>query len=231
MKLLAATACLLVWWLGVCAAQEADYTLPAARAIYNKADNAVSESWSQTLSTLRGVRLQEAKAQHQAWLLFRKAEAERRAAKASPPLPPAQSPTYFITAARLSQDRLNWLRRVQAGTPEPLTGLWSDGQGSFLRVVALDGGLYFNFRVARKKPVSVSAFAGQVVGEGEAYRFTPQAPRGTEGALTWTRQGLYLQVQGGTGFEGRYGKVASLDEATQAAVVQAGTTGQPLAEP
>ena len=182
----------------------------------------------------------ELKAQQRGWLESR----DRLALEASPAPKDAaeakRSAAYWQTAARLTETRAQWLQRLADNEDDPLTGLWTDGNGGSLEIVerAEAQKVFFVFHVVRGHSLHVGAIAGAAHWNSPLGWFSDkgrQAEKPEESNIAFVEKERHLEVTGANTsyyhgarayFDGAYYKIGPLAEKEQERVVKAGETGQ-----
>lgn len=211
--------------------------LAAAKAAFAKADRALNEAWTALRKHLPEKVFAELKTQQKGWLESR----DQRALEASPTPKDAaeakQSAAYWETAARLTDERAQWLRRLADNEDDPLTGLWTDGDGGNLEIVEQKEKLLFVFHVVRGPSVHVGVVAGTAHWNTSIGWFSDkgrEADKPEETNIAFIEKERHLEVSGANTsyyhgarayFDGNYYKIAPLDKKAEANVVKAGETG------
>lgn len=232
----------LVCFVSDARAQEKEPTLAEAKARFDKADRALNDAWAALKKTFPVSVFEPAKAKQREWLEFR----EKQALRASDPANEAeakQSPAYFMTAAILTEARTDWLNQRVARKDEPVTGSWTDGSGGEINIVEKDGRLLFSLNVARTRGdpklgnTNLGSLAGIAAWNQRIGWFSDKGrnpDKTDETNVSFVLRGEELEIieanaryyQGNHAhFDGKYYKVASLDEEEQAKVIKAAESG------
>lgn len=202
----------------------------AAKAAFAKADHDLNEAWTAVKKVMPEKVFAELKAQQRTWI----EERDRRAKEAAGAY---TSAAYWESAARLTTERAEWLRRVANKMPEPLTGLWSDGNGGTLEVVEQKDRILFVFHAVRGRGNDVGVLAGAAVWNHGIGWFSDKGrepDKTDETNLSFAERDGHLEVIGANTsyyhghhayFDGTYYPIAPLSEKEEQAVVTAGETG------
>src|SRR5688572_9280021 len=143
----------------------------------------------------------ELKAQQRGWLESR----DRLALEASPTPKDAaeakRSPAYWQRAASLTETRAQWLRRLADNEDDPLTGLWTDGNGGTLEIVERTEtqNLFFVFHVVRGRGFHVGVIAGTAQWNRPLGWFSDkgrEADKAEETNLVFVEKERHLEVTG-----------------------------------
>ena len=157
-------ALLLLFLALVARAEDQTSKLTEAKAAFAKADRALNEAWTAMKKALPDNIFAELKAQQRAWLESR----DRRALESSPTPNDAaeakRSAAYWQTAASLTEARTQWLRRLADKEDDPLTGLWTDGNGGNLEIVERKEKLFFVFHVVRGRALHIGVLPEPHIG-------------------------------------------------------------------
>lgn len=217
--------------------------LAHAKAEFAKTDGELNKVWTEAKKKLPQSQFDELKESQRYWLIFRNERAEvATTANQSENAKPQSAPEYFITAKRLTEDRIAWLRRLLEGKEEPLTGLWIDGQGGTVKIVEQKDRLLFDFNVVRTKAFNLGVLAGkaawnQTIGWFSDKGLDPE--KADETNIAFIQRDLRLEVISANAdhyhgnrayFDGDYFKAASLHPEEEAATVRAGELGKSSAE-
>jgi uncharacterized protein YecT (DUF1311 family) len=221
-------------------AEDQNASLAEAKAAFAKADRDLNEAWTATKKRLPDKIFTELKAQQRGWLESR----DRLALEASPTPKDAaeakQSAAYWQTAARLTEPRAQWLRRLAENEDDPLTGLWTDGNGGTLEIVERSETqkLFFVFHVVRGRALHLGVIAGAAHWNSPLGWFSDKgrdADKTEETNLAFVEKEKHLEVTGANTsyyhgahayFDGAYYKIGPLEEKAQESVVKAGETGE-----
>lgn len=221
----------------VARAEDQTSELTAAKAAFDKADRTLNEAWTAMKKALPENIFAELKAQQRGWLESR----DRRALESSPnPNDAAEakrSAAYWQSAASLTEARAQWLRRLADQEDDPLTGLWTDGNGGNLEIVEGKEKLFFVFHVVRTSGHHVGIIAGVAHWNRSIGWFSDkgrEADKPDETNLAFIERDRHLEVIGANTshyhghrayFDGSYYKIAPLEIKGQENVVKAGETG------
>jgi uncharacterized protein YecT (DUF1311 family) len=212
-------------------------SLAEPKATFAKADRALNEAWTAIKKAMPDKIFAELKTKQREWLEFR----DRRALESSPTpdneAEAKRSPVYWETAASSTEARALWLRRLADNEDDPLTGLWTDGDGGNLEIVERKEKLLFVFHVVRGPSAHVGVVAGTAHWNTSIGWFSDkgrEADKPEETNIAFIEKERYLEVVGANTsyyhgarayFDGSYYKIAPLDEKAEASVVKAGETG------
>lgn len=212
-------------------------SLAEAKATFAKADRALNEAWTAIKKGMPAKIFAELKTKQREWLESR----DSRALESSPaPTDLAEakrSAAYWETAASLTEARALWLRRLADNEDDPLTGLWTDGDGGNLEIVERPEKLLFVFHVVRGPSAHVGVLAGTAHWNTSIGWFSDkgrEADKREETNIAFIAKDRHLEVAGANTsyyhgarayFDGNYYKIAPLDEKAEANVVKAGETG------
>ena len=224
----------------VAQAEDQNASLSEARAAFAKADRALNEAWSALKKALPEKIFTEMKAQQREWI-----ESRDRAALDSSPNPKdvaeaKRSAAYWQRAASLTETRAQWLQRLADNEDDPLTGLWTDGNGGNLEIVERKENqtLFFVFHVVRGRGFHLGVIAGAARWNSPLGWFSDkgrEADKPEETNLAFIEKERHLEVVGANTshyhgahayFDGAYYKIAPLDDKEQESVVKAGETGE-----
>jgi uncharacterized protein YecT (DUF1311 family) len=133
-------------------AQDSSPSLTEAKKAFAKADRGLNEAWSAVKKAVPAKVFDEMKAKQREWVDARDRVAAEAGAK--------DSANYWERAAKLTEERADWLRRLANKEDDPLTGLWSDGNGGDLEVVARPNQLLFVFHTVRGRGFDTGVIAG-----------------------------------------------------------------------
>lgn len=221
-------------------AQAEDQTsnLTEAKAAFAKADRTLNEAWTAAKKAVPDKIFAELKVKQREWLEAR----DRRALESSPAPNDAaeakRSVAYWQTAATLSEARAQWLRRLADKEDDPLTGLWTDGNGGNLQIVERKEKLFFVFHVVRGRALHVGVIAGAAHWNTSMGWFSDkdrEADKADETNIVFIEKDGALEVTGANTsyyhgahayFDGSYYKIAPLDEKEEENVVIAGESGK-----
>lgn len=224
----------------VARAEDQNASLAEAKATFAKADRALNEAWTAIKKALPEKIFTELKAQQRGWLESR----DRLALEASPAPKDAaeakRSAAYWQTAASLTETRGKWLRRLADNEDDPLTGLWTDGNGGTLEMVERTETqkLFFVFHVVRGRALHLGVIAGAAHWNSPLGWFSDkgrEADKPEETNIAIIEKERHLEVTGANTsyyhgarayFDGAYYKIAPLDDKEQESVVKAGETGE-----
>lgn len=240
------------------AQQEAPEKVPAlaeAKAEFAKVDRALNQAWRAAKSAVEGQALAQLTLSQREWLEFRDERAKQESESAGEK-EAKRSATWHTTAAALTQSRVDWLRGKAEATKqrdETLTGIWTDSYGGTMHVVhqpgaAADTGaagagrLLFAIEVVRGPTYHTGDVAGVASWNDRLGWWTDKGVdpgKAEESNLAFVDRDGCVEVIGANTvyyhgarayFEGIYCKVGTLDEKTQAEVIKAGESGQPLVD-
>ena len=224
----------------VARAEDQTATLAQAKATFAKADGALNEAWAALKKALPGKIFTEMKAQQRGWIESR----DRAALESSPNSKDAteakRSAAYWQTAASLTETRAQWLRRLADNEDDPLTGLWTDGNGGTLEIVERPETqkLFFVFHVVRGRAFHLGVIAGVVQWNRPLGWFSDkgrEADKPEETNIVFVEKERHLEVTGARTsyyhganayFDGAYYKIGPLAKKEQEDVVKAGETGE-----
>jgi uncharacterized protein YecT (DUF1311 family) len=212
-------------------------SLAEAQAAFAKADRTLNEAWTAIKKGMPDKIFAELKTKQREWLESR----DRRALESSPAsaelAEAKRSTAYWETAASLTEARALWLRRLADNEDDPLTGLWTDGNGGSLEIVEQKEKLLFVFNVVRGPSVHVGVVAGTAHWNTSIGWFSDkgrEADKPEETNIVFIEKERHLEVAGANTsyyhgarayFDGNYYKIAPLDEKAEANVIKAGQTG------
>ena len=237
MNRLALVLCLLAL---VARAEDQNASLAEAKAAFTKADRTLNEAWTALKKALPDKIFTEMKAQQRGWLEWR----DRLALEASPTPKDAaeakRSAAYWQTAASLTETRAQWLRRLADNEDDPLTGLWTDGNGGTLEIVERTETqkLFFVFHVVRGRALHIGVIAGAAHWNSPLGWFSDkgrEADKPEETNIAFVEKERHLEVTGANTsyyhgarayFDGAYYKIAPLEDKEQENVVKAGESGE-----
>jgi uncharacterized protein YecT (DUF1311 family) len=228
----------LLFLAAIARAEEKPAGLAEAKATFAKADRALNEAWTALKKAMPEKIFADLKTQQRAWI-----ESRDRAALESAPNPKdaaagKQSVAYWQTAASLTETRAQWLRRLADNEDDPLTGLWTDGDGGSLEIVERNGKLFFVFSVVRGRSLHVGAIGGTAHWNRPLGWFTDKGreeDKPEESNIAFVEKEAHLEVIGANTsyyhgarayFDGAYYKIAPLDDKDQESVVKAGQSGE-----
>lgn len=232
---------LVLWLLAVVAlAEDQSASLAKAKAAFAKADRALNEAWVAIKKALPEKIFTDLKAQQRGWL-----ESRERLALESSPAPKdsaeaKRSAAYWQTAASLTETRAQWLRRLADNEDDPLTGLWTDGNGGTLEIVERTETqkLFFVFHVVRGRGLHIGVIGGAAHWNSPLGWFSDkgrEADKPEETNIAFVEKERHLEVTGANTsyyhgahayFDGAYYKIAPLDDKARENVVKAGETGE-----
>ena len=237
MNRLALALCLLAV---VARAEDPNAGLAEAKAAFAKADRALNEAWTAIKKALPEKIFTELKGQQRGWI-----ESRDRAALESSPNPKdaaeaKRSASYWRTATSLTETRAQWLRRLADNEDDPLTGLWTDGNGGTLEMVERREAqkLFFVFHVVRGRGLHIGVIAGAAHWNSPLGWFSDkgrEADKPEETNIAFVEKERHLEVSGANTsyyhgahayFDGSYYKIAPLADKEQESVVKAGETGE-----
>lgn len=219
-------------------AQDQPSGLAEAREGFAKADRALNQAWTAIKKALPEKIFAVMKTQQRAWIELR----DRAALDASPNAKDAaaakQSAAYWQTAARLTEERAQWLQRLADNEDDPLTGFWSDGNDGTLEIVQRNEKLYFVFHVVRGRGLHIGVIAGAAHWNRPLGWFSDkgrEADKAEETNIAFVEKERHLEVIGANTsyyhgahayFDGAYYKIGPLADQAQEGVVKAGETGE-----
>ena len=231
----------------VAAAAPPTASVDTAKANFAKADQGLNAAWVEAKGRLDPERMKEVTELQREWVKYR----DQRALGADVTASGGSANTdgkvkgaaWYEMAARLSADRAAWLQRLTKSEDEPITGVWIDGKGGNLEVVAKDGKLYFDLNTVRGPGFDLGVIAGAGVWNSPLGWFSDKGrdqEKKNESNLAFIRKDLSIEIisanashyHGNRAYlDGVYFKVASLSEGEAAGVVKAGETGKSKAVP
>jgi uncharacterized protein YecT (DUF1311 family) len=232
----------LVCFVSVARAQEKEPTLAEASARFDKADRALNGAWAAFRKTFPASVFEPAKKKQREWLEFREKQAQRASGQSNE-AEAKRSPAYFATAAILTEARTDWFQQRVARKDEPLTGSWTDGSGGEIDIVEKNGQLLFWLSVARTRGdpklgnTNLGNLAGIAAWNQRIGWFSDKGrnpDKTDETNVAFVLRGEELEIveanasyyQGNRAyFDGKYYKVASLDDQEQAKVIKAAESG------
>jgi hypothetical protein len=200
----------------------------------------LNEAWTAIKKAFPEKIFTELKAQQRGWIESR----DRLALEASPAPKDAaeakRSAAYWQTAASLTETRAQWLRRLANNEDDPLTGLWTDGNGGTLEMVERTETqkLFFVFHVVRGRGLHIGVIAGAAHWNSPLGWFSDkgrEADKPEETNIAFVEKERHLEVAGANTsyyhgahayFDGAYYKIAPLDDKEQESVIKSGETGE-----
>jgi uncharacterized protein YecT (DUF1311 family) len=212
-------------------------SLAEAQAAFAKADRTLNEAWTAIKKRMPDKIFAELKTKQREWLESRDQRALESSPASSELAEGKRSAAYWETAASLTEARALWLRRLADNEDDPLTGLWTDGNGGSLEIVEQKEKLLFVFHVVRGPSVHVGVVAGTAHWNTSIGWFSDkgrEADKPEETNIAFIEKERHLEVAGANTnyyhgarayFDGNYYKIAPLDEKAEANVVKAGETG------
>ena len=225
-------------------AQETTISLGEARAAFEKADRSLNQAWAAFRPTLPPEVFNMAKYKQREWLEARDQQA-LLASGATDITRAKLSPSYFTTAAALTQARADWFRQRVVNKDEVMTGCWLDGYGGEIDIVQQKGRLLFLLEVARAHGdpklgnVNLGDLAGIALWNETIGWFSDKGRDSTKPDETnisfVLRDGRKLEIteanahhyQGmAVSFDGIYYKVTPLNEDEQRKVMKAAESGE-----
>jgi len=224
----------------VARAEDQNASLAEAKTAFTKADRALNEAWTAIKKALPEKIFTELKAQQRGWIESR----DRAALESSPNAKDAAdaqlSAAYWQKAASLTETRAQWLQRLADNEDDPLTGLWTDGNGGTLEIVERTETqkLFFVFHVVRGRGLHIGVVAGAAHWNSPLGWFSDkgrEADKPEETNIAFVEKERHLEVTGANTshyhgarayFDGAYYKIAPLDDKEQESVVKAGETGE-----
>lgn len=221
----------------ILAAEEKQAALVEAKAAFNNADRELNQAWSAAKKSLEPEMFAELQQTQRQWLEFRDDRADLASGTTADKETAQRSPSYFTTAADLSDARAKFLRGVIAQKDTVLTGLWDDGFGGTIEIVAQDTRLLFLFQVVRGHTNDIGALAGVAAWNERIGWFSDKgrsAEKSAETNICFIRREWKLEVVSANAnyylgkrafFDGNYYKVASLDEKEQVKLIQIAESG------
>ena len=210
-----------------------------AKAAFAKADRALNEAWMAMKKAVPEKIFTELKAQQRALDRITRPAALEASPTPKDAAEAKQSAAYWQTAASLTEARAQWLRRLADNEDDPLTGLWTDGNGGTLEIVERKDKLFFVFHVVRGRGLHVGVIAGVAQWNTTSWLVQRQGPGGGQAGgdqpLPSSRRSGHLEVIGANTshyhgarayFDGEYYKIGPLEDKVQENVVKAGETGE-----
>jgi uncharacterized protein YecT (DUF1311 family) len=227
---------------GTVHAQEKQLTAKAAKALYDKADQALNAAWAAAKKALPEPDFNKLKEEQRLWVEYRDGLAR------SPMYTGAEgqdelsldAPEYLEAAAGLTDMRTTWLKGlVREWNDETLTGVWTDSYGGHIEIVEREGHLHFVIECVRGPTSHVGGLAGIAVWNANIGWFSDKGREDKgddpETNLSFILRDRKLEIIGAnTGyyhgarayFDGEYVRVQPLNAKAQAKVVKAAKSGE-----
>ncbi len=221
--------------------QEKPLDAKAAKAAFDKADDALNEAWAAAKQKLPEADFNKLKEEQRSWVEYRDALARSPSytgADAQDELP-LTAPEYLNAAAALEDMRTEWLKGlIQDSQDETLTGYWTDSYGGNIQVVEREGHLYFLVACVRGPTSHVGDLTGIAVWNTSIGWFSDKGrdkDKPDETNLSFILRDRKLEITGAnTGyyhgarayFDGSYVKVKELDAKAQEKIVKAAKSGE-----
>ena len=208
-----------------------DAAVASAKAAFAKADRNLNEAWTAVKKITPEKVFAELKAQQRTWIEARDRQAEEAGG-------PKGSAGYLERAAKLTEERADWLRRIANKETDPLTGLWSDGNGGTLEIVDRKNQLLFVFHTVRGRGYDVGVLAGAATWNTSIGWFSDKGrdpDKTDETNISFAERDGHLEVIGANTsyyhghhayFDGNYYRIAPLTEKEQQSVITAGESGK-----
>lgn len=215
-------------------------SLQEAHADFGVADEELNEAWAQAKAKLPPVLFAELREDQRGWLEHRDylALSPGYSAVESDAKDPKKTVEYLSTAAALTEERVAWLKGLLRAEGGSLTGRWSDSYGGHMEIVEKDGKLHFTIEVVRGPTAHLGGIAG-IAGWNHPIGWFSDKGRDKsktdETNLAFHLRDKRLEVTGAnTGeyhgarayFDGRYVRVAELNQEAQAKVLKDAKAGQ-----
>jgi uncharacterized protein YecT (DUF1311 family) len=200
--------------------------LASAKAAFAKADRNLNDAWMAVKKVMPDKVFAELKAQQRTWIEGR----DRQAKEASGAGDVKASAAYWERAAKLTEERAEWLRRRANNEADPLTGVWSDGNGGLLEILDRKNHLIFAFHIVRGRGDDVGFLAGTATWNTSIGWFSDKGrdPEKTdETNISFAERDGHLEVIGANTshyhghhayFDGSYYRIAPLTEEEQQAI-------------
>ncbi len=213
-----------------------------ARALFDKADQALNAVWASAKSQMDEGEFNALKSDQKDWMahrdylarspLYTGAEAEGELS--------LDSTHYLEAAAAITKERTEWLKGLlrEWQAEETLTGFWSDSYGGTIEIVEKDEKLHFIISCVRGPTSHLGDLAGIAAWNTRIGWFSNKGrEEGSEEEtnLAFVLRSQKLEVLGANTshyhgarayFDGEYVKVRSLDAKQQTQVLQAAKTGE-----
>ena len=222
-------------------AQEKKLTAKEAKALYEKADQALNAAWAAAKKALPEPDFNKLKEDQRLWVEYRDGLARSpiyTGVEGQDELS-LDAPEYLEAAAGLSDMRTTWLKGlVRESTDETLSGMWTDSYGGHIEIVERDGHLHFVIECVRGPTSHVGGLAGIAVWNQSIGWFSDKGrdkEKTDETNLSFILRDKRLEVIGAnTGyyhgarayFDGEYVRVQPLNAIAQAKVVKAAKSGE-----
>lgn len=231
-------ALVLFFLAAVVRAQDHPSGLAEAKASFAKADRALNQAWTAIRKALPEKIFTVMKTQQRAWIELRDGAALEASPNPKDAAAARQTAAYWQTAASLTEARAQWLQRLADNEDDPLTGLWTDGNGGSLEIVERNEKLFFVFSVVRGRSLHVGAIAGTASWNRPLGWFSDKGreeDKPEESNIAFVEKERHLEVTGANTsyyhgarayFDGAYYKIAPLEDKDQEGVVKAGESGE-----
>lgn len=219
-------------------AEEKGPDLATARAEFQKHDAALNRLYAELKKELRPTEFALVQEDQRGWVDYKEYVAEGQARFEG--VAPAESASYWATAAGMTEARLRYLSAWRGvGERGSWTGEYSDGRGGLLEMVETEEGLYFTLQVVRGPTFHLGTIGGLATVNGHLARFST-ALDDEEGRECWVS---FLNDLNGDGrivvatakaqhfhgarayFDNAYLRVGLLDAERQARVIRAAKEG------
>lgn len=211
-------------------------TLAEAKADFDKADKELNAAWAAAQAKLTPGEFASLREDQRAWVQSRDLQAESDPAAAG-----AKDAEYYTNAAAITRSRTAWLRGLLAGegTPDSLTGRWSDSYGGTLQLVEKDGELFFTIEVVRGPTAHTGELSGVAKWNAPIGWFSDKgrdASKTEETNLSFRWRNRRLEVVGANTmpyhgarayFDGDYVRIGSLSASERAELIKSATTPDP----
>lgn len=223
------------------AQQDKPLSAKEAKAMYDRADQALNLAWAAAKQKLPEADFNKLKEDQRGWVEYRDALAR------SPMYAGAEgqdelaldAPEYQQAAASLEDERTTWLKGlIHEWKDETLTGRWTDSYGGSIEIVEREGHLHFVIECVRGPTSHMGGLAGIAVWNSTIGWFSDKGrdkDKTDETNLSFVLSDKRLEINGAnTGyyhgarayFNGSYVKVEALDAKAQARVVKAAKSGE-----
>jgi uncharacterized protein YecT (DUF1311 family) len=223
-------------------AQDQKLTPSQAKALFDKADMALNETWAAAKKALPEFEFNKLKEDQRAWVGHRDYLARSpiyAGADGSDELS-LNAPEYLEAAAYLAEERTKWLKGLirEWDAEETLTGVWSDSYGGSIEIVEQEGRLHFIIDCVRGPTSHTGALAGVATWNQTIGWFSDKKPnpdKEAETNLSFILRDKKLEIIGAnTGeyhgarayFDGEYVKTSHLGAKGKAKVIKAAQTGE-----
>lgn len=228
-------------FIGSGQAQEKQLSPRAAKALFDKADNALNAAWATAKEALPESDFNKLKEDQRAWVEYRDALAR------SPIYAGAEghdeleldAPEYLEAAAGLADERTAWLKGlIHEWKDETLSGHWTDSYGGSIDVVEREEHLYFVVQCVRGPTSHVGGLSGIAAWNPDIGWFSDKGrdkDKEDETNLSFIYRDAKLEIIGANTsyyhgarayFDGSYVKVKTLNAKEQTKIVKAAKAGE-----